>query len=412
MAVFYFWNNEMPKHHYMVEKDSDEYFYKLLKKPDDRWSFITNDLDALRAYYQGIRKTFGYSIQPYYAKQGSNQVVVFVEFVYKNSPAAKAGLKRGDMFYKVNGQVLDDKNYQSLLSKDDMVIATARFESDGNITEINPNVSLTAVVMNTHPVIESKVIDVSGYKIGYLAYTSFLANYDTALVNSFKYFKTKNVTEMVLDLRYNGGGDIESALKLAGLLAPASAQGSIFIKEKWNNEMTIYYKQKYANNNDIFNLRIPVEEANLNLTRLFVLTTSETASASEMVIYGLAPYMQIVQVGEKTYGKYYGSVTLYDPEGKHNWAIQPIVMRAENSTNSINYSDGLPPTLSISDNIYNAQLGDNNEHFLAYALSKITTGAFPTPKLKSKSLTADKLLKFKDNIDPLRNIMLVEQFKR
>ena len=105
-----------------------------------------------------------------------------------------------------------------------------------------------------------------------------------------------------------------------------------------------------------------------------------------MIIYGLAPHMEIYQIGEKTHGKYYGSITIYDEEEKHNWAIQPIVMRAENKNNSINYEEGLYPNQEINDFSTPASyytLGDIREEFLATALEYLT-GSRPTDlQLKS-----------------------------
>ncbi len=406
MTVAYFWNKDMPQIDYKLEKDSEEYFYKLLKQPDDKWSFIIDDIDALMAYFEGVQKTYGFSVQPYRLKPGSSQVIFLVEYVYKNSPAENAGLKRGDIFYKIDGQIINDTNFRSLISKDNMVITLGRTDNSGNMIELSPKISISSVVMNLHPVVASAILDVSGNKVGYLAYTAFMDNYDSALDNRFKEFKMANINDLVLDLRYNGGGDVSSAQKLSALIAPSSAIGSVFIKETWNEEMTEYFKEENGDKPDLFLIKFEPQQHNLNLSRLFVLTTSGTASASEMVIYGLSPYMEVIQIGEETHGKYYGSVTFYDTRKRHKWAIQPIVMRSENATNNIDYSKGLPPTKELTDNNYNAQLGDPEEYFLSAALYKIATGAFPDTDLKTSSIRLIQIKGFKDSVDPLRNTML------
>ena len=408
MNFAYFWSDEMPNIDYRKELDSEAYFYKLLQEPDDKWSFITDDINELIAYFNGIQKTFGFSIQPYYLKPGSNQVVIFVEYVYRDSPAEAAGLKRGDVFYKIDGIVINDKNYQTLLSKEYMVLTLGLVDSNQDINGLSPAISLSSVVMNIHPIVALKTLEIAEKKVGYLAYTAFRSNYDTALVNNFQRFKAENITDLVLDLRYNGGGDVSSAQLLAGLIAPTSAKGSILIREKWNPKMTNYIKEVYGDHDTIFNRRIQNEEFNLNLSRLFVLTTSGTASASEMIIYGLSPYMEIIQIGEKTHGKYYGSITIDDPDEKHTWAIQPIVMRSENADNSINYTDGLPPTFSMIDNNYNADLGDPEENFLYQALTYISTGDFDKSELKSGILNLKAIKNYKNTSDPMRSIMLLE----
>ena len=409
MEVAYFWNQEMPDYNYQKEEDPEAYFYKLLKEPDDKWSFITDDIDALNAYFEGVQKTYGFSVQPYYLKKGSNQVVFFVEYVYRDSPAEEAGLKRGDMFYKINNQIITDQNYQDLISDETMLLTLGIADENGNVSELSPQLSLSAVVMNIHPIVARTTLDINGQKIGYLAYTAFRSNYDTALVNTFQRFKEENITDLVLDLRYNGGGDVSSAARLAGLIAPATSKGSVFITEHWNNEMTKYFLSENNNNEEIFTLRFPEEENNLNLARLFVLTTASTASASEMVIYGLAPYMNVSQIGEITHGKYYGSITISDPDKKHSWAIQPIVMRSENANNSINYAEGLPPVITLVDNYYNAPLGDPEEYFLSYALSEITGIPIQAPSLKAGKLLPQKIRGFKEQQDPLRQTMIISK---
>src|SRR5690554_7553214 len=122
MEVYYYWNMEMPDIDQSKEDDSQLYFEKLLKTPDDRWSFVTDDIAGLEAYFKGVSKSPGYSIMGYPVAANSDQLVFFVEFVYPNSPASKAGLQRGDMFYKINGEIISLSNYQRLLTLDDKTI--------------------------------------------------------------------------------------------------------------------------------------------------------------------------------------------------------------------------------------------------------------------------------------------------
>ncbi len=406
MDEVYFWNKEMPYIKYWLEADPELYFYKLLKQPDDRWSFITDDIFALEEYYQGISKSMGYSLQPYYFAPGSNQVVVFVEYVYRNSPAEKAGLKRGDMFFKINGTVINDLNYQQLLSLDNMRITLGQI-SHGAIIPLEPEVEITAIEgFHSHPVIASNILETGNKKVAYLAYSSFLSNYDTAVVNRFSEFKAAGVDELVLDLRYNGGGSVNSAIMLGSHIVPSNLVGKTFIREVWNDNLKSFNEE----------LKFKKVAANLDLNRVYILTTEHTASASEMIIYGLAPYIEVIQIGATTYGKYYAAVVLSDnnsePEKRrHSWAIQPIVYRSENSDNSIDYSRGLAPKYELDDNRYDAQLGDEDEYFLCNALSLINTGTMmmTAPKLKSASENFIPIQNYKIKNDPLYGTMIREQ---
>lgn len=400
MDLAYFWNKEFPNIDSKLESDSEKYFEKLLKKPDDKWSFITDDAKALFNYFDGIVKSMGYSIQLYYLKEGSNQVISIVEYVYPNSPASEAGIERGDVFTRINGTTITDKNFQSLLGLDEITITLASLTNEGTVIEQPSTINLRAIELNTNPVIVNTVLEVEGNKIGYLAYTSFIEKYDSTLIQAFSEFKEAGVTELVLDLRYNGGGSVTSAQLLAGLIAPSSAVGEVFITEVWNKNLAKYNDQ----------LIIKQQKENLNLSRVYILTTEGTASASEMIIYGLEPHMEVIQIGDVTYGKYYGSITITADERKsHNWAMQPIVMRAENKTNNINYNSGLPPNYEMLDNKYNAQLGDPEENFLAAAIGLITKGSLPAaPMLKSKPVEKT-VLNFKDWNDPLRTTMVTKE---
>ncbi|GAO29883.1 S41 family peptidase [Geofilum rubicundum] len=381
MNALYYWNEEMPDLNYREETDSEEYFYKLLKDPDDRWSFITDDIDALENYFEGVFKSPGYSIQGYFVNENSSQVVFIVEYVYRNSPASEAGLRRGDLFYKINGKILTSENYQELLALDDKVITLGQMTQEGQITAIEPAISVQSKEdLVQHPILATSITETETATIGYLAYASFIASYDDELAQVFTDFKAAGVDELVLDLRYNGGGSVATAQKLASMIVPAAANQQIFIREKYNDFLSQYN----------FDLKFDVEANNLNLERVYVLTTSGTASASEMIIYGLAPYMDVFQIGDETHGKYYASITWSDnmeePEKRtHNWAIQPIVIKSENVDNSINYLVGLAPDYELDDIRYNADLGDPEEHFLAVAIEHITTGSINAAALKSAS---------------------------
>ncbi|MDG5800902.1 S41 family peptidase [Marinilabiliaceae bacterium ANBcel2] len=413
MNFGYYWNKEMPDIDYTLESNPFDYFDKLLYN-SDRWSYITDDVVSLFEFQSGVaRGVTGLSLQAYYLNQETNRVILYTRYVYPGSPAEEANLKRGDVISRINNQEITDQNYQQLLAMEPMEITLGDIIDD-EIVDHNENIVLHLKDINLNPVVKSTVINNEQGKTGYLAYTSFTSEFDTAMVNAFQNFNKKGIDELILDLRYNTGGAVSSAELLASLIAPESAQGEMLVKEMWNENFTNYLKEENNADDSYFISTIEAHEDNVNLNRLYVLTTENSASASELLIYGLKPYMDVVTIGETTYGKYFGSVTFYDTN-KHSWAIQPITMSFENSDNSIDYSKGIDPNHYLIDNIYNAELGDPKEHFTHYALTHIATGVFPVEdedELKSLSKRALKLPVKKDIPESLEKSMWVDSNKR
>jgi C-terminal processing protease CtpA/Prc len=413
MSIYYFWNAEMPDIDYTREKDSEEYFYKLLYE-DDRWSFITDDFQGLMNYFAGIQKSTGYSLLPMYLKEGSNQVIAFIEYVHRNSPASEAGLERGDMIYRIDGQIMTDQNYSDLLSRTEFDITLGELDESFEVIEATETIRIEAREINLHPVLKSSITDTLGHKIGYLAYSSFISNYDTALVNVFNNFKAEGITDMVFDLRYNGGGDVSTAKLLGDMLVPPGNAGNTFVKEVFNDLLTFIFEKDPTFSTDQLKIKFEDHPYNLNLDRLYVLTTSSTASASELIIYGLEPYMDIIQIGETTHGKYYASTTFADAQKK--WAIQPIILQFANATNSVDWSKGLPPDYLLFDLFYllpKYQLGDPKELFMAKAISLITGEPFIyedfVNSLKSASPLPVESYWLRNNLYPGRSGMWIEK---
>ena len=331
MTFAYYWNEEMPNLDPNKQSDSEKYFDALLYKSIDRWSIITDDLDGLLEYFSGVRKSVGYSYRLYKLSDSSSDLVAFIEYVNPNTPASEAGIKRTDMFFEIDETKLTTDNYIDLLAKESFTLTLGNLNDDLTITPLSPKVSLSTKELTIDPVFHHNIIEHAGRKIGYLVYNSFISDYDEKLEEVFNEFKSGGVEDLVLDLRYNSGGSVNTAVLMASMIAPESEVGSVLLNNTYNTGLTEYLKQQYPNDNSIFIDTLRSNSNNLNLSRYVALTSFKTASASEMVIYTLMPYMEVIQIGEKTHGKYYGSITLYDEDKKHNWAIQPIVMRAENS---------------------------------------------------------------------------------
>jgi C-terminal processing protease CtpA/Prc len=347
----------------------------------------------------------GYSLRFYYAyANNENDVIAVVEYVEPEAPADKAGLKRGDLIIKVNGENLTVNNYSDLYALEDLTVGLGTYVN-GELEDLSPSYNLYAEEIQVNPILVNTVFENGGSKVGYLAFTSFISEYDEDLKAVFAGFKSQGITDLIIDLRYNGGGSVATAKLLAGMIGPTSMEGDVFIRTAYNEILTDYITEENPNEPEWYNDYFESYENNLNLSRLYVLTTAATASASEMVMYTLMPYMDVIQIGEQTHGKYYASITI-DDQDNHNWAIQPIIMRAENKNNSIDYSQGLIPDSDIRDD-YTYQLGDQKDLLTATALDMIWGGSIAQESLKNA-----QVLPFKEN-DKLRakkNPMSFEMF--
>ena len=214
-------------------------------------------------------------------------------------------------------------------------------------------------------------------------YNSFIANFDGELNAAFAELKSQGVSELVLDLRYNGGGNVQTAIDLASMIT-GQFNGKVFLQEQWNEDYQAYFEANDPERlTQRFNTTISNGEAinSLNLSRVYVLTTESTASASELIINNLEPYIDVVQIGEVTTGKFQASVTLYDSDDftkdsslnkNHKYALQPLVLKSANALGKSDYVNGLKPDFEISENLNNlGTLGDPNEPFLKAALNNI-----------------------------------------
>ncbi len=349
----------------------------------DRFSVIFADYTALEQVLTGNNKNNGADYALYRTAPGSEQVIGLIRYVLPNSDAATKEIYRGDIFYAVNGTPLTLNNYQSLLSADTYTLNFADYDN-ANFTPNGKSVNLTKYEYSENPVYYSNVYQINHHKVGYLVYNGFYGEYDNQLNTAFNYFNSQGVTDLVLDLRYNSGGLISSATRLASMIT-GQFTGQVFAKQLWNAKVMEHY-QSSGREGELFNrftdkMSNGVAINHLNLNRVFILTTSSTASASELVINGLKPHIEVVQIGTKTTGKNVGSITLYDSADyskkgvnpKHKYAMQPLVLKTVNSTGFGDYQSGLLPDIEVHENFEDMRdLGDTDELFLATALSQIT----------------------------------------
>lgn len=392
MNEVYLWEAYIPDINWREEPDPMGFFYKLLYE-EDRNSWIVDDYEELVAMFDGVETATGMSADP--KEYTENQIVFIVEFVTPGSPADDSGILRGDIIYTIDGNLLTKDNYRDLYYQ-----TTASFGfADWDGSALVPNdteISLTAIELNQNPVLYDEVIDYQGQRIGYFVYTQFTTGQQNEWLDElnrvFEDFKSAGVSDVVVDLRYNPGGSLDLSAYIAASLAPVATMedSAVFVNLVWNDLYNNYWAGADLDNNgaadglDSYQLRIRLPQSNMNLdlSTVYFLTTKGTASASESLMAGLYPYMDVVQIGTTSYGKCYASITVDDWEDpkRHNWAMQPIVIKYANAEGFTDFVNGIAPDFEVIDNLlYAVPFGSLEDPLLAKALEEIT-GVSPLVK--------------------------------
>lgn len=392
MDLYYFWTDKLPAEARTDKNLAPEsYFESLLNKYDpttnpdgDRFSWIEEDAEVLEAELNGESVTTGMQYRLFRRVDGQPALAGQVLYVLKGSPAAQAGFKRGDVFTRVNGQPLTVSNYSGLLFGNATTFAfgLGTYDAAGVITDATTTRTVTATTFQEVPVFLDSVYTVAGRKVGYLVYNQFVSgpngsttpSYDQQVEQVFGKFKAQGVTELVLDLRYNSGGSSVAATNLGSLIGKNVTKSQIFFKDQYNAAVTEFLQKEYGNEslNTYFTTETNAIGGQLN--RVFVLTSGWTASASELIINGLRPYMPVITIGETTVGKNVGSITISDEEEKIKWGLQPIVVKVFNSQGQSDYTGGFKPNQEVGEPLDLQPLGSTREALLGTALQTISGG--------------------------------------
>ena len=392
---YYYWQKDVPNLDDVLTENRNEYaqfiennpnpeaFFESLLYGGDRFSWIVDDYIELQNSFQGIVASNGMEFSLFRKEEGSNDLIGWVKFIHKGSDAAKKEVERGDLFTRVNGQKITVDNYRDLLYSDLMTYTISLADYNNGQYNLNgENIELVKEEnFQKNPLVAQNVIVVEDTRIGYLMYNQFASSFDDQLNEAFANLRDEAIDELVMDLRYNRGGSIRSCTYLASLIT-GQFSNEIFAQEVWNDKLMTYWEEN--NEESLYNrFTNQIIEGNvlnsLQLNRVYILTSDETASASELLINGLRPYIQVLQIGESTVGKNVGSITVYDyidNEGtknpNHLYAMQPIVLAIANSEGFLDYAQGLTPDITLSEDRKNAGvLGDENETLFAAAIREI-----------------------------------------
>lgn len=399
MNFAYYWQKDVPNlsdnrftddkeyTNFLQSFDGPSYLFKGLQFEVDRYSALIDNYEIFENSIKGISLSNGMVFGLVRISQDSADIFGYVQYVLPGSDAETKGVERGDIFVEVNGNQLNISNYKELLlsNASSYTIGLATINNNNIISKTGNSISLTNTELTEQSVHLSKVIQHEGKKVGYVMYNSFSTAQDDALKTTFANLAAAAIDELVVDLRYNRGGAISTAQLLAGLIAGEYAD-KIFGKLIYNEKLS-------ANNTDV---NITNSNINLGLSRVFFLTTENSASASEMTINGLKPYLNVVQVGDKTEGKDVGSNPFYDYidnnrtiNPNHKYLMLPITFKNYNSEGVGDYSEGLMPNISIAETLSNmGVLGDVEEPILKKALEYISGQTSGSISIDSNSLPA------------------------
>ncbi|CAG5073138.1 hypothetical protein DYBT9623_04643 [Dyadobacter sp. CECT 9623] len=385
MKYWYYWNDEITdKPDY--SKSPADFFKSLLypfdanARPDgDRFSWIQESADELEASLAGESKTTGMEYKLVNFPSGTINVVGIVLYVIPDSPADKAGFARGDIFNRINDQKLINSNYVGLLNTQDKKTFGLAKINGSELEESTTKRELTPVVLQENPVFFDTIFTYGANKIGYVVYHQFIpqpykasnGQYDKELDNIFTTFQRNNVNALIVDLRYNPGGYVSSATNLASLIVKGTSSDIFYYKE-YNDEVTETNRKKYGDSYFYDNFITKPQNLGANLNNLVFLVSSRSASASELLINGLKPFMNVTLVGSKTVGKNVGSVTLTGEDRGIKWGLQPIVSKSLNKDKKSDYHTGFVPDIPASEGNILYPYGSPKDPLLSEALFKIT----------------------------------------
>ena len=434
---YYLWNGIVPglsDDKYLVKDslnrmlnkytDPQVLFTSLLYKYNeiDKWSFLVDNSKTIADWISGTSKTMGYDFMLGRIGTGGD-IFGFVRYIVKGSPAELAGMKRGDIFLKVDGQQLTISNYQTLLINSENYTLGFATIANNTISANSRTVTMSAIDLQENPINKDTVFVYNNQLIGYLVYNGFNAAFDLQLNNVFKKFKDANVQQMVVDLRYNGGGSVQSSVYLASMLYGTDGT-KVFATSKYNLGVQNYLVGQNGVEalSDYFTATIDATSStpsasinSLHLQKIYFIVSDNTASASELLINGLKPYMNVKVVGINTVGKYVGSVTLKDVDDngveKSSWAMQPIVVKYANSAGVSDFVNGMIPDIIAEEDIANLlPFGDPQEKLLSYVLSDISGIPVTSMTLKSAQIGLKKVVD-SHAFRPFATDMYIKPFK-
>lgn len=383
----YLWFDEIVNVNPQAYSTPADYFYALLVRTRDRFSFTESK--AIIDQYFKAGEDIGYG-----AALVLDGARIRVSYVQPNSPADMQKIGRGAEIVGINGVEISkvDSNTKFDAFYPSTVGTTYQFQVLDVGASSARTVSLSAVVVTKFPVPVSKILNTAdNKKVGYLVFTDHIATAEAPLIETLKQFQQTGIDDLVLDVRYNGGGFLYIADEVASMIGGTAVKNKVFEQLRFNTK----HPEKTNSPNHIFpfldtsSTDAPLPQ--LNLKRVFVLTGPGTCSASESIINGLSPHVQVITIGGTTCGKPYGMIQKDNCEQ----AYFAIEFDGVNSAGQGGYTGGFAPACAVADDLEHA-LGDPSERLLSTAISYAKAGSCPAPDGLFQSRTGKDALDLRE----------------
>lgn len=392
MKVYYYWNKTLPSKPDINQQPLN--FFASIKNSGDRFSRLTNP-SFPESYYPSLVHNFGFDLVVFQESSGTIKTVVAL--VVPGTKANTIGLERGDVIKGINGIIPSGSNIAGLVA--------SSIGQRSIILEVEEKgeLFLGAELVTENPLYLYKTFVNSGKPVAYLFYNSFEGRSKYDLQAAFTSFKAANSTELIIDLRYNPGGDIGVCAALAAAVSSVE-RNDIFVEYRGNSNAGIR-RESFENTiskispgysfsfDELKAMRLP-------LNRVFILTGNHTASAAEFLIKGLKPWINVIHIGATTLGKDMASFAIQDSNTakKNNWSIEPVIFKLYNSNGEGDYPFGLVPDIQVNE--FTGPLvvfGDINDPLIKSAMANIngmsqakSANAHPGRLLYDSRSTIDK----------------------
>ncbi|HWV75612.1 MAG TPA: S41 family peptidase [Pseudosphingobacterium sp.] len=341
MRNYYFWNANLPGNPTIQQSPSS--FFESIKNQQDRFSTLMNSKQPETFGYT-LTNTFGFELMHF---QTGGETQTLVSLVVPQSEAETKGLVRGQAITHINDKTISSNNIAALVEQSLQGSSIKlRIEAGGEI-------EIAASYIAENPVYKASILDVADRKVGYLFLNAFEFNGVYDLLQAFENFKASNINDLIVDMRYNPGGNVPFATFLATLIANVDAN-DIFVEYRGNRQLgntASTFSNEFAKQPIGYAFSFEeIRSRSLGLSRVYLLTGRNTASAAELLINSLSPYIQTIQIGEQTLGKDMAAVELVDnaePKMAPDWTLLPLVYKLYNKAGNGDYPAGLKPDLDV-----------------------------------------------------------------
>lgn len=359
----YLWYSELPADINPGSYASPGAMLDAVAAPQDRYSFILTRQEYEDRFINATFFGYGFS-----SVRADNNSALQIAYVYDDGSAAQNGLRRGDKIIEIEGISVTEwlsRLDAGTATNDDVygpneagVMRQFVWRKPDNTEQV---ATFSKSEVSTNTVLHRSVSTVGDKRVGYLVFNTFIELSETELEQAFAYFVAEGVDELVLDVRYNGGGLIRVANQLSTQIALNAVLGEVFVKYQYND------KNSSKNTTTLFSLG--AGDSALDLGRVLVLTTAGSCSSSELVVNSLAPFVDVVQIGATTCGKPVGQ----QPDIIGDYVLFAINFQTVNALDQGEYFDGLQPNCPVSE-VITGDWGVADDPLYAEAINYITNG--------------------------------------